>query len=1315
MSRSRRVRVVLAVVTALLILGASVGILIVRSSAFHRYLLATIIRRATELTGGRVEIGEYKMHWSGLHVDLYRVALHGAESEANAPLFAAEHLGLALKLVSVWKRQLDLREIVADHPVVHLWVDAQGHSNLPSTAQPTQPVNIFDLAIARAVINQGEVYYNDREIPVDGEVSNLQAQFSRRTLKAAYDGTLSYRDGRIQFGEFNSLQHSLEANFIAEPSGLTLSSATVSSGSSRITATGRLKDYSQPVIEAGYEAALSGGDLGVLLNYRAFPSGEINSKGLVHYQSNSGQTFWDTFSAQGDVASPALSIALPQARTTLRAFSGAYRLEHGTLNATNLKAAVAGGHVDGGITVRDVAGKREVRFEGLVHEVSLAALNDALIPKPLAHTEISGRTNGTIQASWRGSMQNLQVHSDATIAAAAPPARGAAANSNQIPVNSSVHVTYDGGTGVLSLEQTYLRAPHTSVTLDGTMGKQSSIRIQVQSDDLREADLLASGIRGALGARKQNALTPPELLGLGGSASFNGQLQGTANAPRLSGRVTGKNIQYHGTSLGAIAAELEVDPASIALRHGQLQMSSRGSAQFDITAGLTNWSYEPRNPVNLKVVTNNIAVADFQRFAKLQYPVSGTLSANISIQGSEMNPAGQGTLRLSEGSAWQEPIQDLSVKFDGNGTVIHAMANLRTPAGSGSGTVTYSAHDETYDAQVDFPRLQVEQLHAVRARNIEASGIVKVSAQGRGTLKAPQFDATIEALKLQLRQQSFDGIKAHAIVAGQQANFTLDSTVSGAAIQARGTVKLDSDYDTTANFDTRAIELAPLLGSYLHGRAGDVTGQTELHGSLKGPLKFPERIDASINIPRISLSYQSVQLANSAPIQIDYRGGVLSVNRAELKGIGTDLQLQGSATITGDGSLRATATGTVDLRVVRLLNPDIESTGVAKLDISAQGTRARPDIRGSVHIIEGTFQMPDAPLGAEKVNAEFEVQNGRVNIKNFKAESGGGTVDIQGFATYQPTVQFNIVLESRGVRVRYPEGVRAVLASNLTLNGTPDSSVLSGQALINRVSFTDAFDLATFAKQFTGPSSPPSEGIAEKIRLNIALKSTREMELSSAKLNVAGTADLQVRGTVAEPVLIGRTNITSGELFFNGRRYEIQSGVIQFANPVRTEPTVNFVVNTTVNQFDLNVRLVGPPDRMRTTYESDPPLPPVDVINLLLTGHTTEAASATTSTPQSLLAGQMAGQVSNRVEKLVGVSSLTLDPQIGGSGTNPGARLAVQQRITKNLFFTFATDVISTQGELFQIEYQVTRRYSVSALRDQNGGYSVQVKVRKKF
>jgi translocation and assembly module TamB len=307
------------------------------------------------------------------------------------------------------------------------------------------------------------------------------------------------------------------------------------------------------------------------------------------------------------------------------------------------------------------------------------------------------------------------------------------------------------------------------------------------------------------------------------------------------------------------------------------------------------------------------------------------------------------------------------------------------------------------------------------------------------------------------------------------------------------------------------------------------------------------------------------------------------------------------------------------------------------------------------------------------------------------------------------------------VRLRYPEGVRALLRGNLGLSGTPQSSDLSGEVVIERLSFTDSFDLATFTSQFTGESSaPPGRGFAQNLKLNVGLQSAQELGVASAKLSVQGSANLRVRGTAAEPVLLGRANLTGGELFFLGNRYQVENGVVDFANPVRTEPVLNLAVRTTVQQYNLNLNLVGPIERLRTTYTSEPPLPPVDIINLLAFGKTTEAAAASPSTPASLgaervLAQGLSSQVSGRVEKLAGLSQLSIDPLIGGNQRNPGARLAIQRRVTKNLLLTFATDVTSTEGQTVQVEYQFSRRWSASAVRDQNGGFAVDAKMHKTF
>jgi hypothetical protein len=80
-----------------------------------------------------------------------------------------------------------------------------------------------------------------------------------------------------------------------------------------------------------------------------------------------------------------------------------------------------------------------------------------------------------------------------------------------------------------------------------------------------------------------------------------------------------------------------------------------------------------------------------------------------------------------------------------------------------------------------------------------------------------------------------------------------------------------------------------------------------------------------------------------------------------------------------------------------------------------------------------------------------------------------------------------------------------------------------------------------------------------------------------------------------------------------------------------------------------------------------------------------------------------------------GVSQLSIDPQLGSSQQNPGARVAIRQRVTSNIFVTFSTDVTSTDSQVVQLEYQVNRKTSFSAVRDQNGGFSFETTFRKQW
>ena len=212
-----------------------------------------------------------------------------------------------------------------------------------------------------------------------------------------------------------------------------------------------------------------------------------------------------------------------------------------------------------------------------------------------------------------------------------------------------------------------------------------------------------------------------------------------------------------------------------------------------------------------------------------------------------------------------------------------------------------------------------------------------------------------------------------------------------------------------------------------------------------------------------------------------------------------------------------------------------------------------------------------------------------------------------------------------------------------------------------------------------------------------------------------GRVNVRLIGTAANPVITGRTDLTSGELFYRNVRYQLQRGIITFDDPNQTEPVLNVSVNTTVEQYNLTLTLRGPFDTLSTSYTSDPPLATADIINLIARGKTTQESAAASQSTDAMIASQAASQVTGSVQKLAGISSLQIDPLLGGNNQNPSARIALQQRVTKNFLFTFSTDISQPGSQIVQGDYQISKRWSVSVARDQVGGVSVDGKFHKRF
>jgi len=267
------------------------------------------------------------------------------------------------------------------------------------------------------------------------------------------------------------------------------------------------------------------------------------------------------------------------------------------------------------------------------------------------------------------------------------------------------------------------------------------------------------------------------------------------------------------------------------------------------------------------------------------------------------------------------------------------------------------------------------------------------------------------------------------------------------------------------------------------------------------------------------------------------------------------------------------------------------------------------------------------------------------------------------------------------------------------------------------------FDFSLYlARSNQPPAMPKPESLLNTIQLNVRIVSTPELQVQTSLAKISGDADLRVRGTVAQPQVLGRVSISQGDLFFNGTQYHLERGSVLFVNTARIEPVLDLQATARVRDFDITLTFHGTLDKLSTTYRSDPPLPTADIIALLALGRTREedvlanqAQPNLAATAGSALLGEaLNATVSSRLQRIFGVSRIKIDPQAGGAENNPNARLTVEQQVSDKVTLTYITNLAQSAQQVIQMEIHLNRNVSLVGVRDQNGVVAVDLRMRQR-
>ncbi len=1305
------------------------------SPQFNRWARGRLVSQLEDITGGKVEIEGFRWNLSKLEFDLTNITIHGLEGPNEIPYAHADRLVLRVKILSFMQREIGLQRLQIERPVIHLIVYPDGHTNQPTpkavsqnTGDPTQ--QLFALAINHAELNDGQLIFNEQSMPLDMSADNLRATMDYIAASHRFDGSVKFGALKAKYTRFLPVTGAAEVQFSLFPDSLQFSGVHIVSGKSKFDASGKLTNFLHPVVNMTYRASVDTKDLAQFTRWPELRGGTADISGVATYQSLK-------VVSQGKIVVHDADYRTDVMRLSNLDAAADFTFDDQKLVFSHIVGRVFGGIAKGSLVIDHWIASADpkappqtatghLRVENVPAETAANAFTTHFLD--FSHLKLAGTAQGNVDVRWVGKAARTVLSLDVSVV---PPAQFAA---DELPVTGDLKGTLDTFTGRFRMDPMNVSLPDLRITATGVLGSTTEdLRLSLAANDLvRFRSLLVS-------LNQQNGA----LAELTGKMNFDGVVSGKLTGPTVIGKVQVADFTFPlalimpapfdgGAHRQAPPQWFHVDSASadvsysqqgILVRNGAVQRGG-AHANFDVSAGLAGGQLLDSSLVSAHVVMRDTAVTDLMKIAGYDYPITGIVSANFTIGGTKANPNGGGHVQLTNANVYGEPVKSASADIqlaqqEARITNFLAVHNGAQVTGSGA----YNLKTAAFRFQVTGSNFQLVTIQRLANNRWNLAGLLNFNATGSGTVSEPIVNASAHLQNFVVNGQRVGDATLTAITQGDALMITARSNFQAAELSLDGTVKIREPlFPANLNIRFNNFDFMPYLQSALPVKIG---GKAFSAGTItvQGPLKQPRDLTIKAEIPKLTADMQGVELHNSEPIELSVTKGIVRVDNFKLAGPDTQMSIRGTVDLNGEQRMRIRGDGRINLKLAQSFDPDLNSAGFADFNVSVGGFATRPTLQGEVRMTNGSVNLIDFPNGLSNINGSLVFTEDRVQVQSLTAHTGGGDIQIGGFATYSPGLSFNLTAQGHDIRLRYPQGVSSTANIDLKLTGTAASSTLAGDVTVTRFGFNSQFDLAVYLARTNRPAETPGSSALGNVHFNVHVMSTPELQVQSSLAKLAGNVDIRVRGTGANPVLLGRVNLTEGQVSFNGANYRLERGDVTFNNPTKTTPNIDVEATTRVRDYDITLGFHGELSHgLNTNYRSDPPLPQPDIINLLAFGRTREEAelasqgsSAMSETVSNAVLGQAINSaVSNRVQRLFGVSRIKIAPEVGSTQTNPTAQVTIEQQVSNKVTITYITSLTqSTQQSIF-VEYNINREVSIIAGRDQYGVVSFDVRVRQR-
>ena len=627
--------------------------------------------------------------------------------------------------------------------------------------------------------------------------------------------------------------------------------------------------------------------------------------------------------------------------------------------------------------------------------------------------------------------------------------------------------------------------------------------------------------------------------------------------------------------------------------------------------------------------------------------------------------------------------------------------------------------DKRYQVEMISKGVSLGSIQKIKNREITEGKIV-FTVSGHGTLENPQLKGDITLKNLSFRDKSLEDFQIHLDLHDKVARISGKLNFDVAAsfhLQ-------NNDFSATLLF--HETDLSPYFR--IAGKnqlSGMVTGKVEASGNIKALRKTQVNADFS----QLALFFKGNALIHGPHFRASLKDEDISIaaDRLILLKEG-HIDVRGKGKINGPIDLQAA--GTIPLEVAGAFTPHLpDIAGDISLSFSVKGTWSNPDIQAGIGLRHMSFAIPALVQKLHNVNGSIRITQKAITIERVEGQLDTGRFDLKGrieLEGFRPSfIAMNFNTNSLPVRV--PDTLDLLLNTQLSINGPPKKILIRGEAIILEGTYYKDVNLSILQaigekkREEAPPSTKQSLAFLKNISGDISIKYRNPFLVDNNLARLDISPDLRVSGVLSKPIITGRASIERGTITYRNKTFIVKKGIIDFANPYQTEPTVDIQSEVQIRKWTIYLAVAGPPDRLSFELNSDPPEEDGDIVSLLLIGKTRNELIKTeggaTQSAAKLLAGVISAALEEDIKRATGLDIVRIETQTqDNEATSDQIKVTLGKELSKRMTIKYTME--PKDGELTQraiAEYKLLESILLSGYQDNEGLHGGEIFFRLEF